>query len=115
MKKVTAIIAVLLIVCSMLSACSQSGEGNTPSLFGKWVYTIDDVDITYSFNSDGTGSISTMGGMINVSFAYQLNNGEITFHEVGNTVMGEKPYSYTIKDDTLTLTNSEETLTLTKK
>ena len=52
MKKTIALVAVILIICSLFTACNS----NT-SIYGTWVLTENDAKIEYTFNEDGTGNV----------------------------------------------------------
>lgn len=110
MKKTIALVAVILIICSLFTACN-----NNTSIYGTWVLTENDAKIEYTFNEDGTGSISTMAGMLKVDFAYKITDGKLTFYEVGDAVMGSEPYECSISSDKLTLKLGSEEIVLEKK
>ena len=110
MKKTIALVAVILIICSLFTACN-----NDASIYGTWVLTENDAKIEYTFNEDGTGTISAVAGMLKVNFAYKISGGNLTFYEVGDTVMGTAPYECSISSNKLTLKLGSEEIVLEKK
>lgn len=112
MKKTTALIAAILIICSLFAACSSS---ENTSIIGTWTLTEDGATIEYTFNEDGTGNISAMAGMFKIDFAYKITDGNLTFQELGDEVMGSEPYGCTVSSDKLTLTLKGETIVLERK
>lgn len=100
MKKVFAGIALLLILCTALCACSK----NQTSLFGQWVHKGDSATITLHLNEDGTGYHEAIG--LSVAFAYKTVGDKITFYELNDDVFGDAPYTFKIKGDKLTLTST---------
>lgn len=110
MKKATAIIAAILVLCTMISACGKSAE----PLTGSWTHTEDGVSITLVFNADGTGKIEALAGLMSVQYTYKLDGNKITFHELNQEVLGSTPYTYEIKGDELSLTAGGEVMVFTK-
>lgn len=109
MKKATAVIALLLILCCSLTACKES-----ESLTGTWTYTEDGVSISMTFNTDGTGKLEALGGLMSVDYAYNLEGDTITFHELNQEVLGSTPYTFSIDGDELSLTAGGDVMVLTK-
>ena len=112
MKKSIALIAVILIIFSLFTACSTKSDA---SIYGTWVLKENDATIEYTFNEDGTGNMSAIAGMLKVDFAYKIKDGTITFYEVGDAVMGTTPYNCTVNSDKLTLSSGSEELVLERK
>lgn len=110
MKKATAIIALLLIICLSLTACSKA-----ESLTGTWKYSEDGVTISMTFNSDGTGKIEALGGLMSVEYAYKIDDDTIIFHELNQELLGSDPYNFKIKGDELSLTAGGDVMVLTKE
>lgn len=110
MKKATAIIALLLILCCSLTACGES-----ESLVGTWTFSEDDIEMSFVFNSDGTGQISALAGLMTVEYTYKLEGDTIIFHELNQEVLGSDPYTYSIKGDELSLTAGGDVMVLTKE
>ncbi len=111
MKKTLALIAAILVICSLFAACDSANSG----IVGTWTLTEDGATIEYTFNEDGTGDISAMAGMLKVEFAYSIKSGKLTFHELGNEVMGTEPYGCSISGDKLTLTLKGDSMVLERK
>lgn len=110
MKKAYGIVALMLILCCMLSAC-----GKNEALVGTWTVSEDGVEMSFIFNSDGTGEITALGGLMKIEYAYKVDGNKITFHEINQEVLGSDPYTYEIKGDKLSLTAGGEVMVLTKE
>ncbi len=110
MKKSIAIIAVVLMLCCMLSAC-----GKNESLVGTWTVSEDGIEMSFIFDSDGTGEINALGGLMKIEYAYKVDGNKITFHEINQEVLGSDPYTFEIKGDKLSLTAGGEVMELTKE
>lgn len=110
MKKIAAIVAVILMLCCMLSAC-----GKNESLVGTWTVSEDGIEMSFVFNSDGTGEIDALDGLMKIEYAYKVEGNTITFQEINQEVLGSDPYTYEIKGDKLSLTAGGEVMELTKE
>ena len=110
MKKACGIVAVVLILCCMFSAC-----GKSEALVGTWTVSEDGIEMSFIFNSDGTGKITALGGIMTIEYAYKVDGNKITFQEINQEVLGSEPYTYEIKGDKLSLTAGGEVMTLTKE
>ncbi|MBQ8796397.1 MAG: hypothetical protein IJZ54_08245 [Clostridia bacterium] len=110
MKKSAAFVAVILVLCCMLSACGKASE----NLEGSWTHTEDGVSITLVFNADGTGKIEALGGLMSVQYTYKLDGDTIVFHELNQEILGSNPYTMKIKGDELSLTAGGEVMVFTK-
>ncbi len=109
MKKAASIFAVILVLCCMLTAC-----GKNETLTGTWTVTEDGVTMSVVLNSDGTGKVSALEGLMSVDFAYKLKGNTITFYEINEDVFGSKPYIYEIHGDRLTINQDGNTMELIK-
>lgn len=112
MKKATSVLAVVIILTIILTACSGT-ENKT--ITGTWTVTEDSTTMTFELNTDGTGSVSTLGGLLSVDFAYKLKGNTVTFYEINEDVLGSDPFIYELKGDTLKLIRDGETMTLTRE
>lgn len=110
MKKTSAFIAVILMLCCLLSAC-----GKAESLVGTWTVSEDDIEMSFIFNSDGTGEVNALGGLMVIEYTYKVENNTVTFSETSQEILGTKPYTFSIKGDKLSLTAGGEVMVLTKE
>lgn len=110
MKKVTSVIAAILMLCCILTACS-----NESKLIGKWTISEDDIEMSFIFNEDGTGEVYALEGLLVIKYTYEVNENTITFHEESQEVLGTNPYTFTIKGDQLSLTAGGDVMVLTKE
>lgn len=75
-KKIVAIVsAVLLLVCAF-AGCAGTTVDLTTAILGTWTGEAEGVEITYSFNEDGTGYTEGMG--VTVPITYTLDGNTIT-------------------------------------
>lgn len=111
MKKAISILAILMVMALCLCACQQKNE----SIFGTWEGDINGVKTTLVLRDDGTGYHKSIGGFVNISFAYSLKEGQITFHELGDEAFGDDPFSYKIVGDKLTLIDGSNKAEFTKQ
>lgn len=110
MKKATAVIAAILMICCLLSAC-----GKSESLVGTWTISEDGIEMSFIFNEDGTGEISALAGLMTVEYTYKVDGNNIIFHELNQEILGTDPYTFEIKGDELSLTAGGDVMVLTKE
>lgn len=110
MKKVTSVIAVILMLCCVLSAC-----GSGDKLAGKWTISEDDIEMSFIFNEDGTGQVYALGGLLTINYTYEVKDNTIIFHEQSEEILGTKPYTFEIKGNQLSLTAGGDVMVLTKE
>ena len=110
MKKATAVIAVILVLCCMLSACNKA-----ESLTGTWSYNEEGYSISLIFNEDGTGKIYALGGLLTVEYTYKVDGNTIIFHELEQEVLGSTPYTFSIDGDKMSLTGGGDVMVFTKE
>lgn len=110
MKKATAIVAAILMICCLLSAC-----GKDESIVGTWTINEDEIKMSFIFNSDGTGQLTALAGLMTVDYTYKIEGNTITFHELNQDVLGSDPYTFEIKGDELSLTAGGDVMVLTKE
>ncbi len=103
MKKATAIFAVLALVLSLLASCAA-----TDGIVGCWESTGDGNKLYYEFREDGTGCISN--GKDEAEFSYVAKDGVLTVTYGGTS----EDATYTIENDTLTVTDEQGTTVLTR-
>ena len=110
MKKVISAVALILMLCTMLTACA-----GTNKLTGTWSVTEDGVTMSFVFNDDGTGEINALEGLFKVTYTYEVKDNNIIFIENEQEVLGTTPYTFTINGDELSLTAGGDVLVLTKE
>ena len=119
----------------IVAACTS---GTSATLAGTWKLTaygpkdapspaVPDAEATLSFGNDGT--VGGNGGCNSLGGTYEVDGNQITFHDITSTLMAcddarmaqesavtqvlAGTADYEIKDNTLTLTNSDTVLTFT--
>ena len=110
MKRFTALLTILLalVISFSLAACGkkdqdnkdETKEGINAELIGTWE-SQESAGTYYTFNEDGTGSLS--GDGYSLSFSFTDKDGVIAITYTGSTTAQNE--KYTIKDDILTLEN----------
>jgi heat shock protein HslJ len=132
------ILLVLLAFCFVLSACSAK-ENSSTSLIGSWKLTsygpagsptpaVSDVEAGLTFSKDGT--VTGNSGCNSLGGNYKVEGEKITFDQIVSTLMAcDDPRmkqedvvhkvltdtaTYMIEGNTLTLTNNNMVLILTK-
>ena len=110
MKKAISVIAVILMFCCVLSACSSESK-----LLGTWTFTEDDISMSFIFNEDGTGEVYALGGLLTIKYTYEVNNNTIIFHEESEAILGTNPYTFSIDGNQLSLSAGGDVMVLTKE
>lgn len=110
MKKCGILVAVVLIIAMLLCACGAK------SIVGSWTMTEDGVGITMTFNEDGTGEMSAMGGMLSAGYTYTVADGvlKLTPAEGVSDDIFFSEATYKIKGDTLYIDDGEDLLEFIK-
>ncbi|MCL2563993.1 MAG: DUF5640 domain-containing protein [Oscillospiraceae bacterium] len=105
MKKMIAVVLLLVLIVGGLAAC-----GGTHDLVGTWSVE-GGGSLSFTFNEDGTG-VEAWGGSEGEAFTWSASSGNVTveFEEWGTEV-----FSYTIDGDRLTLDDGEEELSFTRQ
>lgn len=110
MKKVSVILAIVLVLSMMLCACG----GGADKIVGTWAGEQDGIAITLTFNDDGTGSLTAV--IISVPFTYTAEDGVLTL--VPDESMAEyadfNETVYKIDGDKLILGEGDEVIELIK-
>lgn len=101
MKKISLVLALVLMMSFVLCACGASNE-----LVGEWKGEEGEI---YTFEDDGTGAVSFFG--IEVAFTYEAADGKLTLTLDDETFGTEEPQTseYTIDGDKLTIDGLEYT------
>lgn len=107
MKKILCIILAVILLATSLCAC---GTGSN-SIVGSWSGTTEGIAITMSFEKDGSGVLSALGGLATEAFTYKTEGSTLT---VTSSDEDAEVYEYSIDGDVLTLKTDDETVTLTK-
>ena len=130
---------ILFVISLAISACSANGAGASPSLVGSWKLTsygptdaqtpaVEDTEAGLTFNEDGT--VSGDSGCNGLGGTYTVEGDQVTFGEIVSTLMAcDDPRmaqedavhrvltdtaTYKIEGNTLTLTNNDVALVLTR-
>ncbi len=107
MKKTLCVILAVLLIAVSLCACGRGGN----SIIGSWSGTAEGIAVTMTFEDDGTGVMSALGGLASEEFTYTIEGETITVKTGDDDA---EVFGYAIDGDTLTLTADDEVLTLTK-
>lgn len=118
MKKVISVVMILCLALTLLAGCS-----NEQKIVGTWKGTREtgilntSIDVEYTFEEDGTGSMPVLqtGINIDVNFTYTINEDTVTI--VTDSAILSQTYVYTMEfeGDTLTLTDEDgKAVVLTK-
>ena len=116
-RKTIRLISISLCICMALfcfAACggSKSDDSGSTGIVGTWE-SVEAPGCFYNFNEDGSGNFDSEGDILNLTYTVNGNNVEITWEGSSTPQIWE----YKIEGDTLSLTNTEysQTLTYTKK
>ncbi len=109
MKKVSIIVAVVLVLSILLCAC-----GGANKLVGTWNGQQDGVSMTISFNGDGTGTLTAM--IISVPFTYTTEDGilKLVPDEDMEDIVDFTELPYEINGDILILGEGDEAFEMTR-
>lgn len=124
MKKVLSIVMVMCLAVALFTGCSAlSGVLNEAKIIGTWEGEVETglfgttVDITYTFEEDGVGSMPLLdsGIGVNVNFSYTIEEDTLTIKTESEWLSQTNVYTMEFEGDTLTLTDADgEKLVLTK-
>lgn len=111
MKKTLSILIALAMMLSLLCACSTPEK----EIVGSWKNQKTVLGIVtetlYTFNEDGTGTIS---GIVSVAFTYSFADEKLTIKTEALGIENTETYSYQFDKDSLILTGESETINLEK-
>lgn len=105
LKRVS-VLAVLITAIAVFAGC-----GKEATVVGTW----EGDDYTYTFNDDGTG-IRQIGEEISVSIAsYEAKDGKLSITVSYLGIQETEEYTYSIKNNVLSLSDGNNTIELNKK
>lgn len=107
MKKTLCIILAALLIAVSLCACGASSNG----IVGSWTGTSEGFSVTMTFEKDGTGVMSVMGGLASETFTYTIEGATLTVVAADEDT---ETYEYSIDGDKLSLTYEGEVTILTR-
>ena len=115
MKKVISIFFFLVLSVFLLCSCGVKHE---KAIIGTWEGTKDvligEVKYAFTFYEDGTGVMSTPGIDLGVTMTYTITDETLTVETSVLGISNTNTYTMEFGDTTLTLTNAEDTIVLTK-
>lgn len=115
-KKIGALAIITVMLFTMLAGCSSYEE----KIVGVWKSqktTLGVVTETvYTFNEDGTGTTSGLLG-VDLDMTYVITDSTITITYASELldIKTQSIFTYTLKKDTLVLTEGSESTTFTKQ
>ncbi len=124
MKKVLSVVIIMCLAVSVFAGCSAlTGTINESKIVGTWEgeketgFLGTSIDVTYTFEKDGVGTMPILNTGINVeaNFSYTIEEDTLTI--VTDSEYFSQTYIYTMEfdGDTLTLTDEAgDALVLTK-
>ncbi|MBE6737775.1 MAG: hypothetical protein E7566_03855 [Ruminococcaceae bacterium] len=86
---------------------------NGGDIVGAWVAEEEGIEITYTFNADGTGSIDMMG--IAMDMTYTTEGNTVTYTVTFEGESETETLEYSVVGNELTMTDGEYPVTFTKK
>ncbi len=124
MKKVLSIAMVICLVATLFAGCSGlTGVINESKIVGTWEGAKEtgifgtSVDVTYTFEKDGVGTMPLLDSFVNASvdFTYTIEEDVLTINVDSDYFSDSYVYTMAFEGDNLILTDdSGEALTLTK-
>lgn len=116
MKKILSAFVALLVIIIGLSGCTDAlGE---QLIIGTWSTQTNILGVVteteYTFNEDGTGSMSTVLG-IGIATTYTIDEDKIIIITDTPTLQKTFTYTYEFVEDTLVLTDSDGSQTVLNK
>lgn len=115
MKKAISLVLIFVLVLAAFASCGSPEK----KLIGTWKGDVEILGVTtsyeYTFNEDGTGKMTGVLGSTGVAFDYSIGeDGKLNITTKLLGVESTKTYTYTVEKNTLTLTEGETVITLTK-
>lgn len=107
MKKTLCIILAVMLLAVSLCACGTDSK----SIVGSWSGSSEGIAITMTFEKDGTGSMSALGGLAVENFTYKIEGASLT---VTTTDDDTTVFDYSLDGDSLTLIGDGETVTFSR-
>lgn len=128
-KRILSLILALLMVATLFAACGDEKRSSKKDkdekdvvtteaapadpLQGSWYAEPDGVEMTFTFNGDGTGSVETMGMTMDTTYTVSGNTISLTMSFMGESETTE--FEYSVSGNELSLTTDGETQVFTKK
>ncbi len=115
MKKAISIVMILCFALTLFTACAPKPE---KAIIGTWKGQVTllgvSSNVEYTFNENGSGVMTSAIG-VGIAMNYTIDETAITV--TTDTPLLQKTYTYTyaFDGDTLALTDSDGTMTLTKE
>ena len=115
MKKAISLVLIFVLVLAAFASCGSPEK----KLIGTWKGDVEVLGVTtsyeYTFNEDGTFKMTGVLGSTGVAFDYSIGeDGKLSVTTKLLGVESTKTYTYTVEKNTLTLTEGETVITLTK-
>lgn len=106
MKKLSIILCVVILLSTVLCACGAD------SIVGSWSASVEGTQMTLTFEEDGTGTISALGGLLAVDYTYEVKSDviKLTPVESSEDLLDANELPYTLDKDTLTITDGDDTI-----
>lgn len=114
-KRVLSITLVVVLVAMLFVGCGDDKKSSTTSIVGKWSYEEEGAEMVMEFKADGTLTISVLYE------GEELGSEDVEYRTDGNQLYmisdGEEstPAEWSIKGNTLTITEDGESVELTRK
>ncbi|MBR3972238.1 MAG: hypothetical protein IKJ83_05095 [Ruminococcus sp.] len=138
-KRIFALIIAVLMIATVFAACGDKKDDDnkttttapaviTPevtlpildgpaaasdALQGSWSVTEEGMEIIYTFNGDGTGTIEMMGMALDITYTIDGSSVTYTMSETGQSE--SQTLDFAVNGSELTLTDGTDALVLTKK
>lgn len=114
MKKALSVIVILCIVLTAFAACAPKPE---KAILGTWKGQVTvlgvSTNVEYTFNENGSGVMTTELG-VGIAMNYTITDTALTVTTDTPLLQKSFTYTYVFDGDTLTLTDANGSMTLTK-
>ncbi len=114
MKKALSVIIILCIVLTAFAACAPKPE---KAILGTWKGQVTvlgvSTNVEYTFNENGSGVMTTELG-VGIAMNYTFTDTALTVTTDTPLLQKSFTYTYAFDGDTLTLTDANGSMTLTK-
>ena len=110
MKKTLAMLLVIATLTIMLVSC-----GGSDSIIGTWKGEEEGVTMTIVFNDDGTGSVTTLGQTVEITYTAEDGKLNATMEVLGTKTPLFKDAEYSVSGSELTITVEGEAAVFEKQ